>query len=682
MRKASFLALVACISALHLDADDPIRPSIVGGQDASEGEFPWMAAFLRTESDDSAADRQFCGGALIAPNWIVTAAHCVDDESRQFEIMVGNTDLSEAYVPIKPVSIHLHPSFQSRRLSRGSDIALIQIDPPIENYPTLPLNRALSRIVPGRKVTALGWGLTDYQSNANTSTLKQVELTLREIDEYETNHPVYDYFLSTEIHQIDRGIHSGDSGGPLLLPNEDGEGWQLVGITSYSRRSIDFNQNAPFFASPTSVLDWIDRTLASSDTVPEAPPQHQRVKLFTDDEGNTHAGYKHWPFAGRRSEQLSVHWRYPFLHYYNEFPFIDIGNYYDETDGSFIIVDSDYRISPRDNITRASLATLTIEEKPTYKRPLFQLSPFERIFFKENAYGTGVLLQNLQADWSYSMSTHYSGDIMLQNRTSGKIEQRLRDTFTASPDYNYWFVDSIGRSNQYISLLPQPEPALTVGESHRFELTPYDTPYIRPQTYIKLLQLDSGYLSGEAKITVLPEFDAEIIVLEPQTGSTFAYGDHGAENEIDDLILDGSYLYGKTIGIYNFDKGVTGSFEIKVERHTSPPLAFDQEQIRGITSFDRHFTSRGNTLYYERLSITNDRNYRSLTFDIHGRYFRPGISIFDGEGETLEFLSDQQDYEVTVPVSRGETIIIDVINFEGTPTENYEILVTGSTSAP
>lgn len=45
---------------------------IVGGTEAPQGAWPWQAQ-LR----DTSWDEQYCGGTLVAPQWLVTAAHCV-----------------------------------------------------------------------------------------------------------------------------------------------------------------------------------------------------------------------------------------------------------------------------------------------------------------------------------------------------------------------------------------------------------------------------------------------------------------------------------------------------------------------------------------------------------------------------------------------------------------------------
>ena len=73
---------------------------VIEGTSASEGEFPWMAAVLRyaDSSFSSKRGQQFCGGTLIDPDWILTAAHCVADyTSASLSVVIGATDLDNWY---------------------------------------------------------------------------------------------------------------------------------------------------------------------------------------------------------------------------------------------------------------------------------------------------------------------------------------------------------------------------------------------------------------------------------------------------------------------------------------------------------------------------------------------------------------------------------------------------------
>jgi len=53
----------------------PAGSRIVGGTQAQKDEWPWQAMLASTGGS------QFCGGSLIADQWVLTASHCVDGAS-------------------------------------------------------------------------------------------------------------------------------------------------------------------------------------------------------------------------------------------------------------------------------------------------------------------------------------------------------------------------------------------------------------------------------------------------------------------------------------------------------------------------------------------------------------------------------------------------------------------------
>src|SRR5688500_18515972 len=70
-------------------------PEIVGGREAEPGAWPWQAALVQAQSAN-AFNGQFCGGTLIAPEWVLTAAHCVDagEEPGELHVVLGRHQLS------------------------------------------------------------------------------------------------------------------------------------------------------------------------------------------------------------------------------------------------------------------------------------------------------------------------------------------------------------------------------------------------------------------------------------------------------------------------------------------------------------------------------------------------------------------------------------------------------------
>ncbi|KAK3739890.1 hypothetical protein QZH41_007733 [Actinostola sp. cb2023] len=107
-----------------------IRPStrIVGGVDAAHGGWPWQA-MLRYATSGS----QFCGGALVHPEWVVTASHCVDRLSAaQVHIRMGahkRTSTVGTEQDFKVSKIIKHSSYQSPK-SYSHDIALLKLERP------------------------------------------------------------------------------------------------------------------------------------------------------------------------------------------------------------------------------------------------------------------------------------------------------------------------------------------------------------------------------------------------------------------------------------------------------------------------------------------------------------------------------------------------------------------------
>jgi trypsin len=102
------VAAAAATTALALAAPAAADDKIVGGATTTAQQYPWQVAVARNDAivPGDGYDRQFCGGTLVAPTIVITAAHCTFDfplpagsgfnPAAQFEVFTGRTTLSSS----------------------------------------------------------------------------------------------------------------------------------------------------------------------------------------------------------------------------------------------------------------------------------------------------------------------------------------------------------------------------------------------------------------------------------------------------------------------------------------------------------------------------------------------------------------------------------------------------------
>lgn len=210
-------------------------PQILGGVEAASDAWPWMTAILNAgESDLYMA--QYCGGVLIAPNWVLTAAHCVDGKSASdIDVAVGVHDLASwSGTRIAVKSIVKHPAYVD---FLANDIALLELSTASGQQPiTLFSGASEQGIDPrllGQMTTVVGWGLADTTTEWYfPSKLQQVNLPVV-ADSYCNS----GYGVTLSSSQLCGGYAdakdacTGDSGGPMMLV-VDGQ-WVHVGLVSF-----------------------------------------------------------------------------------------------------------------------------------------------------------------------------------------------------------------------------------------------------------------------------------------------------------------------------------------------------------------------------------------------------------------------------------------------------------------
>lgn len=132
------LTLVTFLVVSALALPPPRNGRIWNGENAIPGQAPYMIGILWYEDDDTVQPINICGGAIIDERWVITAAHCLDNNLTgigRFEIVcgqhfvsVGNRTGREQF---RNIALEiLHPRFNGGASS--FDIALILLDSPLE----------------------------------------------------------------------------------------------------------------------------------------------------------------------------------------------------------------------------------------------------------------------------------------------------------------------------------------------------------------------------------------------------------------------------------------------------------------------------------------------------------------------------------------------------------------------
>ncbi|XP_012286625.1 proclotting enzyme [Orussus abietinus] len=243
---------------------------VVGGEEALPGRWPWMAAIYL---HGSRRTEFWCGGSLVGPRHILTAAHCTRDQrqrpfaAHQFTVRLGDIDLERDDEPSSPETygvkeIRAHPKFS--RVGFYNDIAILELNRPVRRSPyvipiCLPQVRFKGQAFAGARPTVVGWGTTYYGGKESTVQRQAVLPVWRNEDCNEAYfQPITGNFLCAGYSQGGKDACQGDSGGPLML-RADGR-WMQIGIVSFGNKCGEPGYPG-VYTRVTEYVDWIKKNL-------------------------------------------------------------------------------------------------------------------------------------------------------------------------------------------------------------------------------------------------------------------------------------------------------------------------------------------------------------------------------------------------------------------------------------
>lgn len=203
-----------------------LTPQIVGGTTAPSGKWNAIVALLSSNRADPYA-AQFCGGSLVAPNWVLTAAHCLFDKdgavvsTASLNVGIGFTSLAGTVSRVAVGQIIVHPSYNP--ISDDNDLALLRLSSQSTKNtvrPILPSETALSAA--GVTGLIVGWGNISATDILYPSELQEASVPV--IDQQTCASQLLPLGLTGNMlcaAYPDGGVDScqGDSGGPMYVQN-------------------------------------------------------------------------------------------------------------------------------------------------------------------------------------------------------------------------------------------------------------------------------------------------------------------------------------------------------------------------------------------------------------------------------------------------------------------------------
>ncbi|KAJ0392045.1 hypothetical protein P43SY_000952 [Pythium insidiosum] len=220
---------------------------IYGGDEADASKFPFIASIRR-----SATGSTFCGGALIAPQYVLTAAHCVKNGTLFVSLGSRYASGDKEGERLQVVESYVHEQYDKPK--HLYDVAVLKLEKPSTVQPVALANGDGSDNPENAIGAVRGWGMTEK----GTSSENMLEVNVRIISNAECNKQYNNRITEGMLCAGEGGGKDscqGDSGGPLMVKDK------LVGVVSWGGKC---GEQAGVYSRVSFVLDWVKGKIGAS----------------------------------------------------------------------------------------------------------------------------------------------------------------------------------------------------------------------------------------------------------------------------------------------------------------------------------------------------------------------------------------------------------------------------------
>ncbi|MER8154061.1 serine protease [Streptomyces sp. NPDC094472] len=234
---------LAAALAMVLTAPAPATADrvVIGGHPARTVEAPWTVALASRALFGEKRSGQFCGGAVVGPTTVITAAHCLSrgvlgmdwQQVKDLRVIIGRNDLRKSDgVEYPTARVWVNPAYEGD--NRAGDIAVLTLGVAVPAAYTIPMAGSGDQAYrPGEKAAVYGWGDTEgdgsYASALRTASVQVLADTVCERAYPGNAEGDYDprSMVCAGLPGGGRDACQGDSGGPLVARG------RLVGLVSW-----------------------------------------------------------------------------------------------------------------------------------------------------------------------------------------------------------------------------------------------------------------------------------------------------------------------------------------------------------------------------------------------------------------------------------------------------------------